>query len=633
MASERKPLFMQSPEGYHEEVATTDYMTIAKLTIPTSGSGGVGIVMNANKITGAGPATASGDVLVWGQNNAQLGSTGFTSNVDMGNNLINNLATPIAPDDAVNKAYVDALSQGLDPHSSCVVKTVSGLGTTANKAGATGGAVALPMAGETFDIQLHDPYGTTVTVTFTTEANLTAVAATINAAIQAVYGASYTVAFVNGSNIDLRDKWTGSKARVTVSNVTEGTPGDLVGKTGISVGTATGTGFTASGTGVGKTLTAPTDSATYNTIDGYTFAATGSAQRVLVASENGDETTPAIDNGIYTVTTLGDGAGTSLVLTRATDCDETSSTEFHQGVYVFIISGTVFIDTGWDCVTVDPITVDTTPNAWSQFSGAPTYTYDQGLIKIISSIQVDLDTVASEAGTGAAGGSSGLEFDVNTASGKLRAKVDPTKAIRRFANGLGIKLDGSTAALDVGGAGSGLSVAGVPNLFTVGGTATSQTPGTGQVTAANLNTLTAGSTSNADTLHTHTSLASTSAPILQAVMDATGGSVAIKDPVYITGTNNLVAKALASVDASARVIGISQANPSGSNFMIVYAGKAAGVVSGLSGAGAGVPVYLATTGGLSTALPGASNRVIQVGICLNADDLFVRITDYGKKAA
>ena len=101
----------------------------------------------------------------------------------------------------------------------------------------------------------------------------------------------------------------------------------------------------------------------------------------------------------------------------------------------------------------------------------------------------------------------------------------------------------------------------------------------------------------------------------------------------VVRARDILAKAQASVDASARVIGVSQSNPSGSNFMVVFAGKAAGVVTGLSGAAAGVPVYLASTGGLSTALPGASNRVIQVGICLNADDLFVRIVDYGKKAA
>jgi hypothetical protein len=50
--------------------------------------------------------------------------------------------------------------------------------------------------------------------------------------------------------------------------------------------------------------------------------------------------------------------------------------------------------------------------------------------------------------------------------------------------------------------GGGLSV-GLLDLFTIGSTPTSQTPGTGVVTAANLNTLTAGSSSNADLLHTH----------------------------------------------------------------------------------------------------------------------------------
>ena len=33
------------------------------------------------------------------------------------------------------------------------------------------------------------------------------------------------------------------------------------------------------------------------------------------------------------------------------------------------------------------------------------------------------------------------------------------------------------------------------------------------------------------------------------------------------------------------------------------------------------------------ALPGSGKRVIQVGIAMNSTDLFVRIVDYGKKAA
>jgi hypothetical protein len=624
MASERKPLFIQSPEGYHEEVATTDYMTIAKLTIPTSGAGGVGIVMNGNKVTGAGPATTAGDVLVYGQNNAQLGSTQFTSNVDLGHNLINNVLLPLAPDDAANKAYVDSLAQGLDPHEACVAKTNRGLGTQAIRAGATGGSVSLPMAGETFDIQLHG--GVVVTVTFTTEANLTAVAATINTA------AGAGTAIVNGSNIDLYDSYYGTYSQVIVSNVTEGTPGDLVGKTGISAGTTNGVGFTFTHVGpegTSSTLEAPTSATSWNTIDGALLTLNA---RVLVSMQGGADNVANLQNGIYYVAVLGDGASAKFKLERATDCDIASPTEFHAGTFTLIISGSTYTNTGWDCSTTI-VAVDTTPNVWSQFSGAPSYSYDQGLIRIISSIQVDLDTAASEQGTGAAGGSSGLEFDVNTASGKLRAKVDQAKGIRRFANGLGIKLDGSTAALDVGGAGSGLSVAGLPNLFTIGGTATSQTPGTGQVTATNLNTLTAGASSNADALHTHTGLVATSAPILKADMDATGGTVAVKDPVFITGTNNIIDEGRADTDAKSRIIGVAQANPSGDIFTIVYAGKALGVITGLSGAGAGVPVYLATAGGLSTTLPGASNRVIQVGICLNADDLFVRIVDYGKKAA
>jgi hypothetical protein len=366
----------------------------------------------------------------------------------------------------------------------------------------------------------------------------------------------------------------------------------------------------------------------WNTIDGALLTA---GKRVLVSAQGGADTVADLENGIYFVDQVAT-VGQPLILKRATDCDIASSTEFHAGTYVFVTSGTTYINTGWDCTTVI-VSVDTTPNVWAQFSGAPSYTYDQGLIKIVSSIQVDLDTAASEQGTGAAGGSSGLEFDVNTASGKLRAKVDPAKAIRRFANGLGLKLDGSTLQLDAGGAGTGASVRGVPDLFYVGATQTSQTPGTGVVTATNLNTLTAGTTSNADALHTHSALAAASAPILSSVMDATGGTVAVKDPVYITGTNNIIDEGQAGTDAKARIIGVAQSNPSGSNFNIVFAGKAAGVVTGLSGGGAGVPVYLGTAGWMSTALPGAGNRVIQIGFCLNADDLFVRITDFGKKAA
>ena len=103
------------------------------------------------------------------------------------------------------------------------------------------------------------------------------------------------------------------------------------------------------------------------------------------------------------------------------------------------------------------------------------------------------------------------------------------------------------------------------------------------------------------------------------------------DAVYFNG-NDTVGKARADTDAKARVTGIirSGAGAAPTSVEVVSAGRAAGV---LSGATAGTAYYLQATGGIGTSLPGAANRVIQVGVASNATDLFVRIVDYGKKAA
>jgi hypothetical protein len=135
--AERKPLFMQT-EGYHEEMDPTDTMTLGGLTMEGA------IDMNSSKITNCGAATTAGDVLVYGQNGAQLGqdfqvtattghptvlngpstiqgpvtqgATSFTADVSLGNNQITNLNEPVNPGDAANKAYVDAVASGLNVH-------------------------------------------------------------------------------------------------------------------------------------------------------------------------------------------------------------------------------------------------------------------------------------------------------------------------------------------------------------------------------------------------------------------------------------------------------------------------------------------------------------------------------------
>jgi hypothetical protein len=149
------------------------------------------------------------------------------------------------------------------------------------------------------------------------------------------------------------------------------------------------------------------------------------------------------------------------------------------------------------------------------------------------------------------------------------------------------------------------------------------------VTAANLDTLTNGS--NADALHQHAPNVATEAPKVENTL-AVAEAIAVADAVYQTATNDRVGKARADDTTKSYVLGIARtAQPTvGSTAEIVSAGPAAGV---LSGATPGQPYYLQATGGIGPATPGAGNRVIQCGVAKNATDLFVRIVDYGKKAA
>jgi hypothetical protein len=575
----RRPLFFNQTDFSPEEMAHADDIHIGKIVL--DGVGGVAI--------------------------------------DGGHNLASNFATPLTADDLATKGYVDAVASGLDPHTACIVRTVSGLGTQAVLSG-TGGVWSGAITTQTMEVKVDGDAAWT-TITFATPANIVAVASAINTQ----YGA--VIAFVNGANIDLKSLWTGKNATVLTQNV----HATITSEVGIpNNGDADGTGFVAAGTGVGKTLTAPTSAVGFNTIDGHLLVAN---ERVCVAAEAGSDATADIDNGVYFVSLVGDGGTDKFTLTRATDADQGTATEMHQGLYVFIVDGTTYINTGWDVITVDPITVDTTPIKWGQFSGAPAYTYDQGLKRVISSIQVDLDTGANAQGTGAAGGSSGLEFDADTASGKLRAKVDPVKGITRNANGLGILLNGTTLEFEGSNPTTGLRVKGLPNLFEIGGSATSQTPGAGQVTATNLNTLTAGSSSNADALHTHASAPATEAPLVETDWLAGAAGVTQYYPVYVSTTNNSVLNGDTDTDVKCAVIGIAAVTQtSGLPVAVDSVGLKTGALTGL-GFVAGDRIYLKTGGGLANAAPGAGKRVVEMGFAKNSTDLFLKIVDRGRRAA
>jgi hypothetical protein len=575
-------LFIQrtSDAGYHEEFdPVNNGMTIGGLIMD---SGGDGIDMNTTKVFALGAGDTAGDAVGWGQAGVQLGDTLFTDDVDMGHNVITNLnGPPVNPEDAANKAYVDAIAQGLDVH-------------------------------------------------------------------------------------------TGVWAKLD----------DL-------------TSWTSTGTGPTHVLTAPTNALSWNTIDGHLFAGTGAAQRVLV-----DDGTANPDNGVYYVSQLGNAGANSFKLTRAADADQAIALELARGLYVFVNDGTVYENTGW-FEMLEVTTIESDDVEFAQFSGAPGLTFDQGLIRSLASVKVDLHTAANTTGAGAAGGSSGLEFNVNTVSGMLRAAVQTLGAIER---GQGVAATGSitakTGALTNDGdtftIGDGVNsvtfefdnnASAPPNPVTFVGTENAAAMAALIQTAINAVTtgllVTAaapsgavvgltndgvGTAGNVTVTQTGTSItpagmlggenaglrarvdgttitidpatnnlvaaSATSAEEAKRVENTyaiSAVNLAIGDPVYVSAANT-VSLADTDTDVKSRVLGVSRlAVTAPASVEVVTAGVVTAVWAGTGASGS--PYYLANGGGLSVSLPAGAKRVIQVGVAKNTNDLHVRLYDFGKKAA
>lgn len=213
-----------------------------------------------------------------------------------------------------------------------------------------------------------------------------------------------------------------------------------------------GAGWTPAGSGVGKTLTSPTNATSNNDFDGVTAVV---GDRVLVKDGAGAN---AVSNGIYEVTQLADGAANPAILTRAADFDEDA--EVTQGAFTFVVEGTTCASIGFILITADPITVDTTQMTFTEISAADLVIAGAGLDRTANTLSVDLDAAADAQGVGTGGGSSGLEFDAAGDSGQLRVKVDPSGGIQRSGNGLQLELD-PAGAIVTGANGVAANVDGV----------------------------------------------------------------------------------------------------------------------------------------------------------------------------
>ncbi|RYF12848.1 MAG: hypothetical protein EOO40_00165 [Deltaproteobacteria bacterium] len=278
--------------------------------------------------------------------------------------------------------------------------------------------------------------------------------------------------------------------------------------------------------------------------------------------------------------------------------------------FTFVEQGTLYADNGYSCVT-DPglDTIDTSPLMWSQFSAAGLIMPGSGLSKNGNTLSVSLAATP------------GLQFT----NGKLDAYLNVQGGLAKDTNGLrALLVNAGQQNATLAATNNGLSVLGVPSLFTVNGAAT-----TANVTATNLNTLTQGTQTQADALHTHLSVLGANAVIGYHTCQ---GTLAAGDPVAWSATNNMLVRGDATIDAAARLIGVAGASgAAGAVIPIVKHGIAQNV---FSGGIAGAPVFLNAGGGLTQTAPaGQSLRLVRVGWLTNATDLDVRFHDLGKRSA
>jgi hypothetical protein len=122
--------------------------------------------------------------------------------------------------------------------------------------------------------------------------------------------------------------------------------------------------------GVGATLTNAGTQAAFST-DGVSPVIDA---RVLVKNQ-----TTQTQNGIYTLTTVGDGS-TNWVLTRATDADNNPTGEMKNGDELSCVGGTVNAGKSFiNSTTVDPIVIGTTAITFSEYySSLPAQTGNSG---------------------------------------------------------------------------------------------------------------------------------------------------------------------------------------------------------------------------------------------------------------
>ena len=323
--------------------------------VQANGAGTFGSLVSPSLTSNSGALTLTAAA---GNENIVLVPTG-TGNVDVSARHIVQLADPTNAQDAATKSYVDSVATGLQIHPAVRVTSYTNLTATY----ANGGT------------------------------SLTTIAITGGKTIQ--FSGNH------GLSVDDEIYWTNSFNGITAQNAyfVETTPGSdtitvRATYTGAEVTTLTnGTGLTQAALanpGVGATLTNAGANAAL-TIDSVALSTTN---RVLVQGQ-----TNGFENGVYTVTTVGNGS-TAWVMTRATDGDQYAPSEVTKlgyGDYFFITSGSGFAGSSYVLTTpTGEITFGITNIAFSQFAAAGSYTAGNGIAINGTVISANVDGITTD---------------------------------------------------------------------------------------------------------------------------------------------------------------------------------------------------------------------------------------------